>query len=80
MKENAICKACRSGKLRRQEVPQKFEREGLEVCIDGIPALVCNRCAQVYFPPGISDEIASAANHLFMLSTIKHAGEVRAAI
>jgi len=41
MKENAVCKACRSGKLRKREVIQKVEREGLEVSIDGIPALVC---------------------------------------
>jgi len=75
MKEKTVCKACRSAKLRKREVFQKFEREGLEVKIDGIPALVCEKCCQVYFPPGIGDKILSAANQLFILSEIKHAGE-----
>ncbi len=74
MKENAVCKACRNGKLRKREVIQKFEREGLEVGIDGIPALVCEECSQVYFPPGIGDKISAAADHLSILSEIKHAG------
>ena len=80
VKEKAICKACRSGKLRKREVVQEFEREGLEVRIEGIPALVCEKCSQVYFAPGIGDKISAAANHLFMLSEAKHAGEYRAAV
>ncbi len=80
MKENAICKACRSGKLLNREVGQVFEREGLEVKIEGIPALVCEECQQIYFPPGIGDKITNAANHLFILSEIKHKGEYRAAV
>jgi YgiT-type zinc finger domain-containing protein len=80
MKENAVCKACRSGKLRKREVNHKVEREGLEVSIDGIPALVCEKCCQVYFPPGIGDKIAAVANRLFILSEVKHAGEYRVAV
>lgn len=80
MKQNAICKACRGGVLMKREVAQSFERGGLEVKIDGIPALVCEECGQIYFPPGISDKIMAAADHLFMLSDIKHAGEYRAAV
>jgi len=80
MKENAICKACRGGKLCNREVTQKFEREGLEVIIEGIPALVCDRCSQVYFPPGIGDKILDAANHLFILSAFKHTGEYKATV
>jgi len=79
-KEITVCKACRGGKLRKREVMQKFEREGLEVRIEGIPAMVCEKCCQVYFPPGIGDKILSAANHLFMLSEAKHAGEYRAVV
>jgi YgiT-type zinc finger domain-containing protein len=75
-----MCKACRSGKLQKREVVQKFERGGLEVRIEGIPALVCEKCAQVYFLPGTADKISAAADHLFMLSEIKHAGEYRAAV
>lgn len=80
MKENEMCKACRGGKLRKSEVTQNFEREGLEVRIEGIPALVCERCSQEYFPPGIGDKISDAANHLFILSEVKHIGEYRAAV
>ena len=80
MKEETICRDCRSGKLYKREVVQKFEREGLEVRIEGIPALVCEKCCQVYFAPGIGDKIAVAASHLFMLSEVKHAGEYRAVV
>ncbi len=80
MKEKAVCKACRAGRLYKREVTQKFEREGLEVSIDGIPALVCEKCSQIYFLPGTGDRISAAADHLFMLSVIKHAGEYRAAV
>ena len=78
--EGATCKACRIGKLHKSEVNQKFEREGLEVKIEGIPALVCENCDQIYFPPGIGDKISDAANHLFLLSEIKHAGAFKAAV
>jgi hypothetical protein len=50
------------------------------VRIDGIPALVCEECSQIYFPPGIGDKVADAANHLFVLSEIKHAGGYLAAV
>ncbi len=80
VKEGSLCKSCREGKLRKREVNQTFEREGLEVKIDGIPALVCDSCEQIYFPPGIGDKIAAAANGLFELSEIKHAGGYRAVV
>ena len=80
MKEQSICKACKQGKLYKQEVGQKFEREGLEVRIEGIPALSCDKCGQVYFPPGISDMITTAANDLFLLSEVKHSGEYLAVV
>lgn len=78
--ETSVCKSCRSGILNRREVTQKFEREGLEVRIDGIPALVCEKCSQTYYLPGTGDMISAAANHLFMLSVVKHVGEYRAAV
>ena len=80
MKEKSICKVCRQGKLCKRETSQGFEREGLEVQIDGIPALVCDKCGQVYFPPGISDKIIEAANHLFFLSDFKHTEKYKAAV
>ena len=77
-KKLSICKACRKGKLHKQEVSQTFEREGLQITIDGIPALKCDKCGQIYFPPGVGDKIASAANELFRLSEYKHAGSYKA--
>ena len=78
--EDSMCKSCRSGRLAKDEVTQNFEREGLEVKIEGIPALVCVKCGQVYFAAGISDKISDAANNLFKLAEIKHAGMFKAAI
>ena len=80
IEQGCLCKSFREGKLRKQEVTQTFEREGLEVTIEGIPALVCDSCGQIYFPPGIGDKIATAANGLFALSEIKHAGKYKAAV
>ena len=80
MKEEAVCKACRKGRLHKREVTQEFEREGLEVSIDGIPALVCDNCSQTYLPPGVGDKISTAADHLFVLSTVKHAGKFSASV
>lgn len=80
VREGIICKACRSGKLRNREVAQTYEREGLEVMIEGIPALVCDNCGQIYFPPGTGDKIAAAADGLFGLSELKHAGHYRAVV
>ena len=44
MKEKTTCKVCKQGKLYKREVGQKFERDGLEVRSEGIPALVCDNC------------------------------------
>jgi len=79
-KSGAICKACRVGKVFSREVAQTFEHEGLEVKIDGIPALVCDNCGQVYFAPGIGNKIRIAASDLFALSKVKHAGQFKAAV
>ena len=78
--QHTVCKACRSGKLQKREVLHKVEREGLEVSIDGIPAFVCEKCGQIYFAPGIGDKITAAANQLFNLSEVKHAGEYIVAV
>ncbi len=78
--EGVKCKACRTGKLFKNEVSQKFEREGLEIEIDGIPAFVCDDCGQAYFLPGVGDKISVAANDLFKLAEVKHAGKFKAAV
>jgi len=80
MKEDAVCKSCRKGILKSKEVAQTFEREGLEVRIEGIPALVCDQCGQIYYAPGIGDKIVEAADGLFALSAAKHAGQYQAIV
>jgi YgiT-type zinc finger domain-containing protein len=80
MKQGTKCKSCRLGKLLKKEVSQTFEREGLEVKIEGVPALVCDQCGQIYYAPGVGDKIVKAADDLFALSEVKHAGQYRAAI
>jgi len=80
MKQGTICKSCRSGILQQKEVTQTFEREGLEVKIEGIPALVCDQCGNIYYAPGIGDKIVKAANDLFALSEIKHTGQYKAVV
>ena len=80
MKKGTICKSCHSGTLQQNEVSQTFEREGLEVKIEGIPALVCDQCGQIYYAPGIGDKIVKAADDLFALSEVKHAGQYKATV
>ncbi|MCX7045182.1 MAG: YgiT-type zinc finger protein [Candidatus Sumerlaeota bacterium] len=79
-KQGSICKACRKGSLRDQEVAQAFEREGIQVKIDGIPALVCDQCGEVYYPAGLTDKVIQAAEGLFSLGQYKHAGHFKSAI
>jgi hypothetical protein len=52
----------------------------LEVKIEGIPALVCNKCGNIYYEPGIGDKIIKAANDLFDLSEVKHVGQYKAIV
>lgn len=55
-------------------ISQEFEREGLRVRIDGIPAAVCGRCGDTSFAPGVSDKIVKAANAVFELAEERHRG------
>ncbi len=80
LREGAKCKACRSGKLCKSEVSQKFEREGLEIEIDGIPAFVCEDWGQAYFLPGVGDKISVAANDLFKLVEVKRVSKFKAVV
>ena len=50
----------------------------MEVKIEGIPALVCNQCGKISYTVGIGDTIVKAANDLFALSEVKHAGQYKA--
>lgn len=80
IKEGDICHECRKGELRKGEVAQEFEREGVKVSIEGIPAFVCNSCGQAYYPQGVTKHISQAASELFALSQFKHAGSYKAAL
>lgn len=63
-------------KLEEKEVLQEFEREGVRVCIDGIPALVCLQCGDVSSAPGVAQKIVEAADSLFEIAFLKRRGRV----
>ncbi|NCO40458.1 MAG: hypothetical protein COZ06_27705 [Armatimonadetes bacterium CG_4_10_14_3_um_filter_66_18] len=65
------CSAC-GGEVRSQTIPREFSREGTTVRIEGVRALVCVKCGEVYFEPGATDALLGAANALFALSRQNH--------
>lgn len=67
------CSDC-GAEMEPKEVSQEYEREGLRVRIDGIPAMVCPNCGDISFAPGIANKIVRAANILFELTEEKHRG------
>jgi YgiT-type zinc finger domain-containing protein len=75
MKKAIRCTEC-GAKMEAKEVSQEFEREGVRVCIDGIPALVCPKCGDVSFAPGIAQKIVEAASSLFEIAFLKRRGRV----
>ena len=64
------CSEC-GGRLERKHITQEFEREGVNVKLSGIAALVCADCGEIYFQPGGADKVATAANSLFNLAIIE---------
>jgi YgiT-type zinc finger domain-containing protein len=80
IKENAACRECRQGRLKKSEVAQEFEREGLKVKIEGIPAYVCDHCGLAHYPPGVTGHVTHAASELFALSRFKRSGGYKAAL
>jgi len=77
----APCIECR-GEVRRGEIEQEFEREGVKVKISGVKAWVCSSCGEIYFEPGGADRLAQAVNALFALAFAEkqHKGKVRARV
>ena len=68
MKLNSTpCSDC-GGHLRRKDISQEFEREGLRVSVSGIRALVCERCGEIYFEPGAAQALVEAVDRLFVLA------------
>ncbi len=61
-----------------RNVEQEYEREGIRVRIDGIPAMVCSQCGSVSFAAGIPDQIITAANAMFEIAREQHRGVLTA--
>ena len=78
---HAPCSEC-GGPVRSRKIKQEFEREGIRVSVSGVRALVCNRCGEVYFPPGGAQALVEAANGLFALArrTRQSKGKLSAAV
>jgi hypothetical protein len=43
----------------------EFEREGVQVRVERIPAMVCPNCGEKAFSPGIAEQVIAAANEMF---------------
>ncbi len=73
MKANiqAPCSEC-GGEVKTQTIKQEFEREGVRVEVDGIRALVCQECGEIYFLPGGAQAVVEAADSLFALARKNH--------
>lgn len=71
------CSEC-GGSLRRKEITQEFENEGVRVRVSGIRAWVCSGCGEIYFAPGGAQRMADAVRSLFALarSEKQHKGTV----
>jgi len=75
MRRKIRCTECGTV-LEAKEVAQEFEHEGIRVRIEGIPALVCPKCGDVSFDPGVAQKIVEAANNLFEIALPKRRGKV----
>jgi len=75
MKKSLRCTDC-GAILEAKEVSQEFVREGVRVCISGIPALVCPNCGDVSFAPGVAQKVVEAANSLFEVALQKRLGKL----
>ena len=64
MKKREICTACKQAKTQFQLVSMEFEREGVQVTVKEIPAMVCPVCGEKAFAPGIAEQVIAAANEM----------------
>ena len=73
----APCSEC-GGSLKKSEISQEFENEGIKVRVSGVRAWVCSRCGEIYFTPGGAQKMANAVQSLFALarSERQHKGVV----
>ena len=64
MKQGKICTECKQTETQFQFILMEFEREGVQVKIEGIPAMVCPNCGEKALAPGITEQIIAAANEM----------------
>ena len=76
---NSPCSEC-GGQVKRKEIDQEFEREGVKVKLSGFKAWVCTECGEIYFEPGGAEKLAQAVNCLFGLALTErqHKGSLKA--
>lgn len=77
--QRGSCSEC-GGSVKPQLVSQEFEREGLNVAVSGVRALVCSQCGEIYFEPSGAQALAESVNSLFALARLnrQHKGTIRA--
>ena len=73
------CSEC-AGPVRRRDISEEFERDGVRVAISGIRAMVCEKCGEVYFEPGGAQALSEAVNSLFKVARAnrQHKGKIQA--
>lgn len=64
MKKGKICTECKQAETQFQFVSMEFEREGVQVKVEEIPAMVCSSCGEKAFAPGIAEQVIAAANEM----------------
>jgi len=64
VKNGKICTECKQAETQFQFVSMEFEREGVQVKVEGIPAMVCPNCGEKAFAPGIAEQVITAANEM----------------
>jgi YgiT-type zinc finger domain-containing protein len=64
VKTGKICTECKQAKTQFQLVSMEFEREGVQVTVEGIPAMVCPNCGETAFAPGVAEQVIAAANEM----------------
>lgn len=69
------CSECHN-QMEAKTIAQEYEREGITVKIEGIPAMVCPNCGAISFTPGMPDKIKKAFDSMYVLAEEKHKGSL----
>lgn len=73
MKKGKGCTECKQSETKFQFVSMEFEREGVHVKVEGIPAMVCPNCGEKAFAPGVAEQVIAAANEMLKKKAKKKA-------